>query len=312
MSQTSPSSSSSDSSGSSSIEFDPVDLIPENNRSNVDTTQASTIDPGLIPRTSDLTQSQSIQKLQFPNITSSQTTNYQDQSSNKQQITRRLSYNSTTTNSLEPTGKTGTTTVASRSWMSQRKGKAIRIDGGDPTAEETGDGREDGGHSGSGTSAQRIKELAIVEHQLSSLLNLAGEAIGCLSNNLSSEREEENEEGEGAVIDQTERFSDSIVEYFETLNKIQLGLRTSMSHIRTSKISTRILFEPAHVQVKDCQVGIGGLRMSSDLLSRKIFEPHGVVKDKEINNIDTSISSRTLERDAWLDLIDSLEKLLYT
>lgn len=189
--------------------------------------------------------------------------------------------------------------------MSQRKGKAIHIDDDQASLrnELPGDLESDQSERyTSSTSSQRIIELGVVEDQLAQLLNLASDVLGSLGPSLN-----EDESTNTAI----ETFSSSINEYFELLNKIQLGLRTSMSHLRVSRVSTRILFEPAHVSIPNCPVGLGDLTLSANhLSSRPSTHPLHAdsLKDKDEEEPPAlSLGSLVAERNAWQDLVESLE-----
>ncbi|EGG10489.1 uncharacterized protein MELLADRAFT_124662, partial [Melampsora larici-populina 98AG31] len=143
-----------------------------------------------------------------------------------------------------PTSNQNPPTAATRSWMSQRKGKAILIDGVDHSntmMEE--DSNEENSSNGQIGSAQRIRELGLVDEQIAALLGMASKALECLSPPPPSAKLEDSKS--------IQTFSESIQEYFTTLNNVQLGLRTSIVHLRAARISTRILFEPPHSNVPE-------------------------------------------------------------
>ncbi|MBW0522726.1 hypothetical protein O181_062441 [Austropuccinia psidii MF-1] len=152
--------------------------------------------------------------------------------------------------------------------------------------------------SSSNRSDQRIKELGMVEEQLAKLLSLAGLTLQHLT--------PPDDEQHSST---TDGFSNVVAEYFETLNQIQLGLRTSMSHLRAARISTRILFEPVHTTIPNCPVGLGNL---STIASPVNTEGSAGQPSGSHARTSLSLASLVAERDAWKDLVDSLEQIKST
>lgn len=189
--------------------------------------------------------------------------------------------------------------------MSQRKGKSIHIDDRpssipnhlqidhlstfDPVIDPS--------------SSQRILELDIIQEQLAQLLNLASQVLGSLAPPLDHQSP--------SNLEPIQTFSNSIHQYFELLNKIQLGLRTSMSHLRVSRISTRILFEPAHSSLPHCPVGLGNLNLSHLYSNHHHHRPNHPIQKTPVGRTPIlSVGSLVAERDAWSDLVESLLELV--
>jgi hypothetical protein len=96
------------------------------------------------------------------------------------------------------------------------------------------------------------------------------------------------------------------------IQKIQLGLRTSMSHLRVSRVSTRILFEPAHVSIPNCPVGLGDLKLTANHTNpafnqNTLNHPSTKEREEEEGPSALSLGSLVAERNAWQDLVESLE-----
>ncbi|KAA1078131.1 hypothetical protein PGT21_029188 [Puccinia graminis f. sp. tritici] len=300
MSSPDSSSSSASSDSSSSIAFDPNTLTQQPTQAELPAaTNPELLFNNPLPSSLNPTIESNSQSTAF---TLSGFTNNNLQHSQNTDLTSLANTQSTTNNPSQPISKTSHPTAPSRGWMSQRKGKAIHIDDDHPSLRTELNGEFESDQSEqtiTSTSSQRILELGIVEEQLSQLLNLASDALGSLGPSL-----DQNESTNTA----TETFSSSIHQYFELLNKIQLGLRTSMSHLRVSRVSTRILFEPAHVSIPNCPVGLGDLKLMANPTFNQNTLNHPFNKEgQEAGSSTLSLGSLVAERNAWQDLVESLE-----
>ncbi|KAH9465908.1 hypothetical protein MJO28_007684 [Puccinia striiformis f. sp. tritici] len=318
------SSSSSDSSASSSSNpFDPSTLtqLQQQQHPRTTTTDLEQAINNLDPTTIEAN-SQATTTFTLSGFTNNNSNPMQSQNTDLTSI-----INTQTTNGpSQPISKTAhhVITAPSRGWMSQRKGRAVHIED-DPQSSlrnEIEGEFEDLDQSSeqhlytSSHSSQRIIELGIVEEQLSQLLNLASDVLGSLGPPL-----DEDESTTTAI----KSFSSSINEYFELLNKIQSRLRSSMSYLRVARISTRSLFEPAHVTIPNCPVGLGDLNLTAthSLSSINQTAPVGTTdptfnfsapnhhqsagKGIQESSPTLSLGSLVAERNAWKDLVDSLE-----
>lgn len=202
-----------------------------------------------------------------------------------------------------PTSNQNPPTAATRSWMSQRKGKAILIDGVDHHSTMMDeDSNEDKSSHGQIGSAQRIRELGLVDEQIAALLGMASKALECLSPPAPSAKLEDSKS--------IQTFSESIQEYFTTLNTVQLGLRTSISHVRAARISTRILFEPPHSNVPESCVGLGNLNTISYLTDyHEAQTQHQAQAKIDVKKPLLSLGSLIAERDGWKDFLKALKVL---
>ncbi|KAH9814977.1 hypothetical protein DFH28DRAFT_969970 [Melampsora americana] len=200
-----------------------------------------------------------------------------------------------------PTSNQNPPTAATRSWMSQRKGKAILIDGNDQAMIDS-DSNEERVKNGQIGSAQRIRDLGVVDEQIAALLRMASKALECLSPPAPSVKLEDSKS--------IQTFSESISEYFTTLNNVQLSLRTSISHLRAARISTRILFEPPHCNVPESSVGLGNLNAISYLANYHEAKTEDQVKAKiDVKKPLLSVGSLIAERDGWKDFLKALKTL---
>jgi len=192
-------------------------------------------------------------------------------------------------------------TAPSRGWIPQLKSKAIRVHSPDPHSPfpNPPDSRASPAPS---PSAKRILELCLVQEQLAQLLSLASQVVGALSAPLDTSEGDAATPPTATQAQMTATFSDGIQAYFELLNKIQSSMRTSMSYLRASRLSTRILFEPAHVAIAHCAVGLGGLHLPP---------PERLTADHQEAPSSPSLSLGALvaERDAWKDLVEALQRI---
>ncbi|KNZ45815.1 uncharacterized protein VP01_778g4 [Puccinia sorghi] len=213
------------------------------------------------------------------------------------------------TNPPDPPLKLTPLTAPSRGWIPQLKSKAIRVHDSQPLPPSSSPHHHhpSPNHPAASypsptpsPSSKRIQELCLVEDQLAQLLNLASEVVGALSAPLDTD---DGDSETAATVRQT--FSEGIQAYFDLLNKIQSSLRTSMSYLRASRLSTRILFEPAHVAIPHCGVGLGGLHVGPP--DDQTADQH---QDLPPASPSLSLGALVAERDAWILLVQALQQII--
>ncbi|GAA5960628.1 hypothetical protein JCM3765_005881 [Sporobolomyces pararoseus] len=191
-------------------------------------------------------------------------------------------------------------------------------------------------------AGKRIAELKEIEDNIAVLLHFAGCALASLHPDpLSSftsrelelegegEEENENDEAQGNSSkaqngDKSAEFGKYTEAYYTTLNDIQVGLRTSIRHLRVTRTSPAPLLDPTFGSLassagpRPSQVGVGGLAIA-DLLKpldptplkwdglNSRTEPDESAGDGEGGN-QLSLAARELEFEAWKDLADALDK----
>ncbi|PLW16145.1 hypothetical protein PCANC_17170 [Puccinia coronata f. sp. avenae] len=301
---------------SSSIVFNPTSIEVQEQRASTAIGSAPTQAPTIVdPSIASSSQGTKLTLSGFTN----------DLSSQQQQPTQTTALTSPPATQPSLLSKPASLTAPSRGWMSQRRSKAVHID--DPhyhhhSIDQPFPSDHDPLTTTSSSSSQRIVELGIVEEQLGQLLLLASDVLGSLGPEFHDE-----ESCKTAMAS----FSRSISDYFELLNKIQSRLRTSMSYLRVSRVSTRILFEPAHVSIPNCPVGLGDLSLATPAVAagmKKRDAPSSMHRvdiptqqllltqddpDAEEDEGDQepastlSLGSLVAERNAWKDLVESLE-----
>ncbi|GAA5841284.1 hypothetical protein JCM3766R1_005014 [Sporobolomyces carnicolor] len=195
-------------------------------------------------------------------------------------------------------------------------------------------------------AGKRIAELKEIEDNVAVLLHFAGCALASLHPDpLSSFTSREFEvEGEGpdegdsaddrnrqassarrleANDDQAAEFGKYAEAYFATLNDIQVGLRTSIRHLRDSRTSPAPLIDPTFGSLGNsagpapAHVGVGGLALA------RVLEPvesrtatwdgrnsrqQTDAAESADNKGQLSLAARELEREAWNDLANALDR----
>ncbi|GAA5997686.1 hypothetical protein JCM5350_003984 [Sporobolomyces pararoseus] len=189
-------------------------------------------------------------------------------------------------------------------------------------------------------AGKRIAELKEIEDNIAVLLHFAGCALASLhpdplssftSRELEVEGENENENENEAQDDSSHpekgdksaEFGKYTEAYYTTLNDIQVGLRTSIRHLRVTRTSPAPLLDPTFGSLassagpRPSQVGVGGLAIAELL---KPLDPTTLRWDGGNSRRETDVSTkggeggnqlslaaRELEAEAWKDLADALD-----
>ncbi|GAA5940517.1 uncharacterized protein JCM15063_002358 [Sporobolomyces koalae] len=196
-------------------------------------------------------------------------------------------------------------------------------------------------------AGQRIAELKEIEDNIAVLLHFAGCALASLHTEPMSsftlrelavegeaDTEAEAQQGEAASRagdhksvssgekDKAVEFGKYAEAYYTTLNDIQVGLRTSIRHMRLNRTSPAPLVDPTVGSLagsagpQPASVGVGGVALADRLkpLSLEVPVWHGRNQrssrqgDDEAAATQLSVAARELEKEAWTDLADALDR----
>ncbi|BGP26244.1 mediator complex, subunit Med11 [Rhodotorula toruloides] len=183
-------------------------------------------------------------------------------------------------------------------------------------------------------AGKRIEELKVVEENIAALLHFAGCTLASLhpdplssftSRELATDDEgDDGTEAGGAASgeggEKLAEFSKYAEGYYATLNDIQLALRTSIRHLRVSRTSAAPLIDPSFGSLVAAgtaasAVGPGGVAFAEllkplegqvplrDGNTQRVRETAGEVQAEE----RLSAAALELEREAWADLVRSIE-----
>ncbi|BGP18203.1 hypothetical protein JCM10213_007831 [Rhodosporidiobolus nylandii] len=181
-------------------------------------------------------------------------------------------------------------------------------------------------------AGQRIAELKEVEENIAALLHFAGCTLASLhpeplssftSRELATDEddgEEEQRSGKKEERTKGEEFARYAEGYYATLNDIQLALRTSIRHLRVSRVSPAPLLDPSFASLatssssSSSPVGVGGVALA-DLLkplpagaAEWAGAPRVRKQDQEEKQGEkVSVQALELEREAWAEVVRSLE-----
>ncbi|KAH9030131.1 hypothetical protein EDB85DRAFT_1455323 [Lactarius pseudohatsudake] len=152
----------------------------------------------------------------------------------------------------------------------------------------------------SSRTARQIHDLGRVENDIGRLLSLASSSLALLALPQTDAPDAGLPQGD----ERSEQFVVEVGKYFETLDSIQMALRSSLAHIRAARISPAVLTAPPAGFVPPPQgVGLpsppapGGQQLSSDAGG-------GGVKDQTRGLLEERV-----ERDAWHGVLDALTRL---
>ncbi|KAI9447739.1 hypothetical protein H4582DRAFT_1896007 [Lactarius indigo] len=152
----------------------------------------------------------------------------------------------------------------------------------------------------SSRTARQIHDLGRVENDIGRLLSLASSSLALLSLPQTDAPDAGLPQGD----ERSEQFVVEVGKYFETLDSIQMALRSSLAHIRAARISPAVLTAPPVGFVPPPQgVGLpsppapGGLQLSSDADGEGVKEQtRGLLEER-------------VERDAWHGVLNALTRL---
>ncbi|KAF9075008.1 hypothetical protein BDP27DRAFT_1381047 [Rhodocollybia butyracea] len=149
-------------------------------------------------------------------------------------------------------------------------------------------------------TARQIHALGEVEKDISRLLSLASSSISLLTLPQTDSSDDNLPQGE----ERSEQFVLEVSEYFERLDSIQVAIRSSLAHIRHSRIAPSAInapplgFIPPSLGVAlppepPTQTGANSSEPSS---SKSVRATRGLQEER-------------LDRDAWKGILDALTRL---
>lgn len=136
-------------------------------------------------------------------------------------------------------------------------------------------------------TARQIYALGQVEKDITRLLSLAASSISLLTLPQTDTPEDNLPQGE----ERSEQFVLEVSEYFERLDAVQVALRSSLAHIRHSRIAPSAINAPPPGFIPP-SLGVG-LPAETDGNSRV---NHGLQEER-------------VERDAWKGMLEALRRL---
>ncbi|KAG1886007.1 hypothetical protein F4604DRAFT_1877955 [Suillus subluteus] len=135
----------------------------------------------------------------------------------------------------------------------------------------------------SSRTARQIYALGEVEKDITRLLSLAASSVSLLTLPQTDEPEDSLPQGE----ERSEQFVLEVSEYFERLDSIQVAIRSSLAHIRQSRIAPSAITAPSLGFVPP-SLGVG--------LPRAAGSSRGLQEER-------------IDRDAWVGILDALTRL---
>ncbi|KAG0707566.1 hypothetical protein DFH29DRAFT_994994 [Suillus ampliporus] len=135
----------------------------------------------------------------------------------------------------------------------------------------------------SSRTARQIYALGEVEKDITRLLSLAASSVSLLTLPQTDEPEDNLPQGE----ERSEQFVLEVSEYFERLDSIQVAIRSSLAHIRQSRIAPSAITAPPLGFVPP-SLGVG--------LPRAAGTSRGLQEER-------------VDRDAWVGILDALTRL---
>ncbi|KAJ6623116.1 hypothetical protein B0H10DRAFT_1787093 [Mycena sp. CBHHK59/15] len=136
-------------------------------------------------------------------------------------------------------------------------------------------------------TARQIFALGQVEKDITRLLALAASSISLLTLPQTDAEGDNLPQGD----ERSEQFVLEVSEYFERLDAIQIAIRSSLAHIRHSRIAPSAINAPPPNFVPP-SLGVG-LPSSEGALLRK----------------NRGLQEERIERDAWKGILDALRRL---
>ncbi|KAI0375459.1 hypothetical protein BV20DRAFT_934214 [Pilatotrama ljubarskyi] len=140
----------------------------------------------------------------------------------------------------------------------------------------------------SSRTARQIYALGEVEKDISRLLSLAASSMALLSLPQTDGSEDDLPKG----AERSEKFVDVANEYFERLDAIHIAIRSSLAHIRQSRIAPSAINAPPPNFIPP-PLGVGLPSTDADGASRG----------------ERGLQEERVERDAWKGILDALTKI---
>ncbi|KAJ6541907.1 hypothetical protein B0H19DRAFT_1239621 [Mycena capillaripes] len=138
-------------------------------------------------------------------------------------------------------------------------------------------------------TARQIYALGQVEKDITRLLALAASSISLLTLPQTDAPEDNLPQGD----ERSEQFVLEVSEYFERLDTIQIAIRSSLAHIRHSRIAPSAINAPPPNFVPP-SLGVG--------------LPEGSTTNTPLRK-NRGLQEERIERDAWKGILDALRRL---
>ncbi|OCB85597.1 hypothetical protein A7U60_g7246 [Sanghuangporus baumii] len=157
----------------------------------------------------------------------------------------------------------------------------------------------------SSRSARQILALTDAERGINKLLSLAASSIALLTLPQTDPADSSLPQGE----ERSEQFVLEASEYFEQLDQIQIDMRSSLAHIRQSRIPPSAIDAPPPNFIPQ-PAGVG-----TPMSSSTSENPDGVdgYKENDVEEEDMAskrgLQEERLNRDAWRGVLDALTRL---
>ncbi|VDB86930.1 unnamed protein product [Peniophora sp. CBMAI 1063] len=150
----------------------------------------------------------------------------------------------------------------------------------------------------SSRTARQIHALSAVEKDISRLLTLASSSMSLLTLPQTDKPEDDLPQGD----ERSEQFVLVVSEYFEKLDGIQDAIRSSLAHIRQSRIAPSTINAPPPGFVPPA-LGVG--------LPQTAASPTGPDGSSKPDNYAKSrgLQEERVERDAWRGVLEALERI---
>ncbi|KAF9451381.1 hypothetical protein P691DRAFT_610316, partial [Macrolepiota fuliginosa MF-IS2] len=136
-------------------------------------------------------------------------------------------------------------------------------------------------------TARQIYALGQVEKDITRLLSLAASSISLLTLPQTDSTDDKLPQGE----ERSEQFVLEVSEYFERLDAVQIALRSSLAHIRHSRIAPSAINAPPPNFIPP-SLGVG-LTPEMDGTSR----------------VNRGLQEERVERDAWKGILEALRRV---
>ncbi|KAI0639861.1 hypothetical protein C8Q77DRAFT_1205286 [Trametes polyzona] len=140
----------------------------------------------------------------------------------------------------------------------------------------------------SSRTARQIYALGEVEKDISRLLSLAASSMALLSLPQTDGPEDDLPQG----AERSEKFVDVANEYFERLDSIHIAIRSSLAHIRQSRIAPSAINAPPPNFIPP-PLGVGLPSADADGVARG----------------ERGLQEERVERDAWKGILDALTRI---
>ncbi|KAK7465337.1 hypothetical protein VKT23_005316 [Stygiomarasmius scandens] len=139
-------------------------------------------------------------------------------------------------------------------------------------------------------TARQIYALGQVEKDISRLLSLAASSISLLTLPQTDGPSDNLPQGE----ERSEQFVLEVSEYFERLDSIQLAIRSSLAHIRQSRIAPSAINAPPQGFVPP---------------SLGVVLPQESADGKAPPKLSRGLQEERVDRDAWKGILDALTRM---